>query len=209
MSQETQQQWAGANALGMCAFAMITMILWLFFLGLIPKENTAILFAICFSGGIAQIIAGVIELRRGVGVRGNLLAAMGCLFMLIPGISFLMTVLKLGIPVPVLGYVFMLLGTFMGIWGLGFLRAPKFVFLISPLGVVILFSIGLIELGFHDLKPLAAWTCFMAMLWALWMLAHSLGEFVGVKVPVGKPLSTPKVAISPSPAVSVSVAGAK
>ena len=94
-----EEKWACANALGMCAFAMITMILWIYFLGLIPKENTAILFAICFSGGVAQIIAGIIELRRGVGVRGNLLAAMGCLFMLIPGLSFLMTVLKLGVPV--------------------------------------------------------------------------------------------------------------
>ncbi len=205
MAQQSEQQWAGANALGMCAFAMITMILWIYFLGLVPKENTAILFAICFSGGIAQIIAGIIELRRGVGVRGNLLATMGCLFMLIPGLSFLMTVLKLGVPVPILGYVFMLLGTFMGIWGLGFLRAPRFVFCISPLGVIILFTIGFIDLGYHELKPLAAWTCFLAMLWALWMLAHSLGEFVGVRVPVGKPLAAPKVAAAASPVTALAM----
>jgi len=187
-----EEKWASANALGMCAFAMITMILWMYFLGLIPKENTAILFAICVSGGIAQIIAGIIELKRGVGVRGNLLTAMGCLFMLIPGLSFLMIVLKLGTPVPVLGYVFFMLGTFMGIWSVGFIRAPKFVFLISPLGVVILFSIGWIDLGHPEYKPVAAWGCFLAMLWALWMIIHSLGEFAGIHVPVGKPVKPMK-----------------
>ncbi len=125
--------WASAAPLGFAAFAMITLMLWLQFWGALPRENAPIIFPICLAGGIAQIVSGMIELRRGVGVRGNLLAAMGCLFMLAPGFSFLMVALKLGTPVPILGYLNMMLGMFMGIWGLAFLRAPVFVFVhIAP-----------------------------------------------------------------------------
>ena len=180
--------WASAAPLGFAAFAMITLILWLQFWGALPKENAPIIFPICLAGGIAQIVAGMIELRRGVGVRGNLLAAMGCLFMLAPGFAFLMVSLKLGTPVPILGYLNMMLGMFMGIWGLAFLRAPLFVFFISPLGFIILFSIGLAEIGYHEFKSLAAWTCFLAMVWGLYMLAHALGELVHIHLWVGKPL---------------------
>jgi len=183
----TEEKWASGAPLGFAAFAMITLMLWLQFWGILPKENAPLIFPICLAGGIAQILAGVIELRRGVGVRGNLLATMGCLFMLAPGVSFLIISLKLGSPVPILGYLNMMLGMFMGIWGLPFLKAPKFVFSISPLGFVILFSIGLAEIGYHEFKPLAAWTSCMAMVWGLYMLAHSLGEFVGISLPLGKP----------------------
>ncbi len=186
--QAPEQQWASAAPLGFAAFAMITLVLWLQFWDVIPKENGPIVFPICLGGGIAQLVAGIIELRRGVGIRGNLLATMGCLFMLVPGFSFLMISLKLGSPVPILGYVFMMLGMFMGIWSIGFLRAPKFVWFISPLGFVILFSIGLTETGHHEFKSLAAWTCCMAMIWGLYMLAHGLGELVNIHIWVGKPL---------------------
>ncbi|OPY74975.1 MAG: hypothetical protein A4E65_03683 [Syntrophorhabdus sp. PtaU1.Bin153] len=197
MNTSTGQQWSSAAPLGFSGFAMITLILWLQFLGVLPKENAPMVFPICLAGGIAQIVAGVIELRRGMGVRGNLLAAMGCLFMLAPGFSFLMASLKLGIPVPILGYLNMMLGMFMGIWGLGFLRAPKFVFFISPLGFIILFAIGFVELGYHSLKPLAAWTCFMAMTWGLYMLAHALGELVNIHLWVGKPILPMKAPTEP------------
>jgi succinate-acetate transporter protein len=180
--------WASAAPLGFAAFAMITLMLWLSFLGALPKENGPIVFAMCFAGGVAQIVSGIIELRRGVGVRGNLLATMGCLFMLAPGVAILMASLKLGVPVPILGYLNMMLGMFMGIWGLAFLRAPLFVFFISPLGFVILFSIGFAEIGYHEFKLLAAWTSFMAMVWGLYMLAHALGELVHIHLWVGKPL---------------------
>ncbi len=204
----TEDKWVSGAPLGFAAFAMITFMLWLQFWGMLPKENAALIFPICLAGGIAQILAGVIELRRGVGVRGNLLATMGCLFMLAPGVSFLVVSLKLGSPVPILGYLNMMLGMFMGIWGLPFLKAPKFVFFISPLGFVILFSIGLAETGHHEFAPLAAWTSCMAMVWGLYMLVHSLGEFVGIYLPLGKPL----LSGSPAPAhalkESIGAAGA-
>lgn len=188
MNTPSEQQWSSAAPLGFAGFAMITLVLWLQFLGVLTKENTPMIFPICLAGGIAQIVAGIIEIRKGAGASGNLFATMGCLFMLAPGFSFLMASLKLGISVPLMGYVNMMLGMIIGIWGLPFLRAPKFVFFISPLGFVVLFSIGFVELGYHSFKPLAAWTCFMAMVWGLYMLAHSLGEFVSIHLWVGKPL---------------------
>ena len=201
----TEDKWASGAPLGFAAFAMITLMLGLQFWDASQGERTSD-FSICLAGGIAQILAGMVELKRGVGVRGNLLATMGCLFMLAPGVSFLVVSLKLGSPVPILGYLNMMLGMFMGIWGLPFLKAPKFVFFISPLGFVILFSIGLARPAITSSRPWRpgrrAWP------WSgVSYVAHSLGEFVGIYLPLGKPL----VSGTPAPAhalkESVSAAG--
>jgi succinate-acetate transporter protein len=70
---------------------LIAALLTLNYGGYIPHENFAAFFAIPMAGGVTQIIAGVIGLKRGEAFAGNLLLTMACLFMLAPGITILLT----------------------------------------------------------------------------------------------------------------------
>jgi len=183
-----QNNWASPAPLGFAAFSMITLVLGLMFSGFIPPHNKPAFAALLLAGAVAQIIAGIIDLRRGEDFAGNLLLTMGCLFMLAPGLSFLFAALKIGEPAPILGYVNCLLGTFLFLYSIPMIRSPWFVFTMGPIGGLGLWEIGLVELGFLDLKPYTAVTMFYLCFWALYMVAHTVALPAKINIPLGKPL---------------------
>lgn len=183
-----EEKWASPAPAGFSAFALVCLVIGLSLKGLIPKENVPVFFALLMGGGVAQIVAGIIELKRGVATRGNLLLTFGTLFMMSPALTFLLVGLKIATPTPLLGYVNVLLGVFLGIYMIPLVRAPFMVFFIGPLGLVVLSCLGFVELGYHELAPFTAILFFVAVVWGLYMTAHALGEPVGIRLPLGKPL---------------------
>jgi hypothetical protein len=184
-----EEKWATPAPLGFAALALVCLGFGSSFLGWIPKENVPILFALGLGGGVAQIIAGIIDLKRGDAIGGNLLATFGCMFMLTPAFVFLLAALKLGVPTPLLGYVNILLGIFLGLYMIPLVRAPIIMFFIGPLGLVLLVLVGIVELGAHHLQPIAGWLFIVAVIWGLYMMAHALGAIGGINIPLGKPLA--------------------
>jgi len=183
-----EEKWASSAPVGFSAFALVCLVIGLSLHGLVPKENVPVFFALLTGGGLAQIIAGIIELRRGIATRGNLLLTFGTLFMISPALTFLLVGMKLATPAPLLGYVNILLGIFLGIYMIPLVRAPFVVFFIGPLGFVVLSTLGFVEIGYHTLAPLATVLFYVAVVWGLYMMAHSLGEAAGIHLPLGKPL---------------------
>jgi len=182
------EKWASSAPVGFSAFALVCLVIGLSLHGLIPKENLPVFFALLTAGGLAQIIAGVIELKRGIATRGNLLMTFGTLFMIGPALTFLLVGMKLATPAPLLGYVNILLGIFMGIYMIPLVRAPFMVFFVGPLGFVVLSMLGFVEIGYHSLAPFTTFLFYVAVCWGLYMMAQSLGEAVGIHLPLGKPL---------------------
>jgi len=184
-----EKNWGNPAPTGFAAFAMITGMLGLNFAGYLPHENFAAFFALSIAGGAAQIISGIIDLKRGEDFAGNLLLTMGCLFFLAPGLTILLTAMKLTTPVPILGYLFIMLGIFLALYIIPMVRAPWFVFTMGPIGAIGLFEIGLIDLGYVGLKPIGAITMAYLCFWALYMVAHNVALPAGINIPLGKPLT--------------------
>ncbi|BBO83371.1 hypothetical protein DSCO28_39370 [Desulfosarcina ovata subsp. sediminis] len=183
-----QEKWAGTTATGYSAFSMVCLIIWLSLNHYIPKENVPIFFALLTAGGLAQILAGMIQLKRGLATPGNLLLTFGTLFMLGPALTFLLVGLKLASPTPLIGYVNIFLGVLMGLYIIPLLRAPLIPFLIGPLGFFVLSTLGLTEIGYVAFKPVASFLFAVSVIYGLYMVAVGLGEEVQIHLPVGKPL---------------------
>lgn len=183
-----EEKWAGTGATGFAAFSMVCFTIFLSLNEYIPRENTPIFFALMTAGAVAQIVAGIVELRKGLATPGNLLLSFGTMFMLGHALTFLMVGLKIGSPVPLLGYINILLGIFMGVYVIPMLRAPIIVFLIAPIGFFVLTTVGLAEIGFHAFKPVAAFLFGFSTIYGIYMMAVHLGEPAGFHLPVGKPL---------------------
>ncbi len=150
------------------------------------------MFAITMGGTIAQVAAGLIELKNGDESGGNLMFTMGCLFMFAPGISFLMAALKIAVPVPIVGYINLMLAIYQAIYGISMIYNPWFVFSMAVAGVLTLTQIGLIELGYTFFKPTCALGCAYLCFWALYMIAHRVATTVNINIPIGKPLLQPR-----------------
>ena len=197
MDQSKIIAWANPGPTGHAAFAMVTCILCLSFAGVIPKDNMPMFFAITLAGAIAQVIAGLIELKNGDESGGNLMFTMGCMFMLAPGVSALMGALKIATPQPIGGVVTIMLAVYQAIYGINMIYKPWFVFIMAPVGVLTLTQIGLIDFGYTFLRPTCALGCGFLSFWALYMVAHRIGATVGVNIPVGNPLLVPVSAKMP------------
>ncbi|MGD0231519.1 MAG: hypothetical protein ABSC19_14365, partial [Syntrophorhabdales bacterium] len=95
-----EEKWAGTGPTGFGAFAMVCLIILLSLSGRVPKENVPVFFALMSAGAIAQILSGMVELRKGLATAGNLLLSFGTMFMLGPALTFLLVGLKIASPVP-------------------------------------------------------------------------------------------------------------
>ena len=183
-----EEKWAGTGPTGFAAFSMVCLLIWLSLNGHVPKENVPVFFALMTAGAIAQILAGMVDLRKGLSTPGNLLLSFGTMFMLGPALTFLLVGLKLATPVPLLGYVNILLGIFMGVYCIPLVRAPFVIFLIGPVGFFVLTTLGMYELGYVAFKPIASALFAFSVIYGLYMMAFGLGEGAAIHVPVGKPL---------------------
>jgi hypothetical protein len=183
-----QNTWAGTTATGYSAFTMVCLIIWLMLNGYVPKDNVPVFFALLSAGSVAQIIAGIIQLKRGLATAGNLLLTFGTLFMMGPALTFLLVGLNLASSNPLIGYVNLLLGVLMAIYIIPLLRAPFVAFLIAPLGFFVLFTLGLVEIGYVALKPVSSFLFAVSIVYGLYMVAAGLGEEVQIHLPMGKPL---------------------
>jgi hypothetical protein len=93
------------------------------------------------------------------------------------------------VPVPILGYVNIMLGIFQAIYMIPMMRKPWFVFSMAPMGTLGLTQIGLIELGYGALRPFCAINMAYLCFWALYMVANKVALTVNINIPLGKPLS--------------------
>ena len=181
--------WANPEPWGLLALAGISFILFGLYTGRIPEEQTIFLFPIGVAGAISQTSTGVILLRRGNMVAGNLFAVFGNLFMITPTLTIFLEHL-MGFHVgTAVGYWTCFLGLTLWLWAIPMSRVPWVTWLVAPgagfafiiRGISVLYSIEM-------LSVLSGWIFLIFFVWALYNALHHLGKSVGIDIPVGEPL---------------------
>jgi succinate-acetate transporter protein len=197
VAEQKPTQWANAVPLGLSGYCLMSLLLGLINLGYVGPENIAFLSVATIPIALVLFTGGLITLRRGNCLDGNMLGAFGMLFVLGPGLELWASALGLvEIPPFVFGAWHLLLGVFMIIWGIALSRAPLFAFLISPLMVLVLWSVGigyLVPQAQPALNTFAGWLFLVpGLAWGLYAMALNLCESTGIQLPVGAPLVQPK-----------------
>ena len=93
MAEEKGPAWADPAALGLAGFGLTTVVLNLHNAGLVPTSGYTLAYGYAY-GGLAQVIAGVIEFRRGNLFGGTAFTSYGLFWI---GLSLLMTLSNMGI----------------------------------------------------------------------------------------------------------------
>jgi len=188
-----ESTWGQASPAGFAALSMASLLIWVDQCGYMPAQNAPLVALMLIAAGMTQITTGVIELKRGDTAEGSLFFMMGCLFMLGPGLGVLFETMHKVSLAPLLGWVNILLGIFLLIWGISFSKKPWVIFLISPGGFLFLGLFGCTTAGIGPpiLKPIDGWIGFFFMCWAIYIIVHILGQEVGIHIPVGEPLRVP------------------
>ncbi len=189
MSDNNNNFWANPEPWGLLALAGISFILFGMYTGRIPEEETIFLFPIGVAGAAAQTMTGIILLRRGDMIPGNLFAVFGNLFMITPTLTILLEHLMEIHVATAVGYWTVFLGFTLWLWAIPMLRTPWVTWLVAPFaglafvvrGISVLYNIPL-------LTTLSGWIFLFFFGWALYNALHHLGKEADIHIPVGEPV---------------------
>ncbi|GHV75568.1 hypothetical protein AGMMS49942_03890 [Spirochaetia bacterium] len=174
----TEQKLANAGPLGLMGFGMTTVLLNLHNAGFFPNSSIVLAMGICF-GGLAQIIAGILEFTRGNTFGTVAFTSYGCFWQSLVAI-WILPVLKLAEkPDPAfMGWYLLLWGVFTLFMFIGTLKGSKvlqFVFL----SLTVLFALLAIHnfLESHLVGVIAGWVGIACGLSAMYLaMAEVLHE---------------------------------
>ena len=79
-SEVTPREWASSGATGLWYIGAIALALGVQHTGLIPETAAPTAIVIATLAGLGQVICGIIELKRGDAIRGNLMLIFGIAF---------------------------------------------------------------------------------------------------------------------------------
>ncbi len=188
----SNSDWGDPRPVGFVALIFVVVLFALLLDGRLPHHAYPLMLVFAIVGGIAQFLTGIILLKKGNTPAGGLFTAFGLFFLGGPSAMFFM--LSLGLTTPhafhfLLGVWNILLGLILYFWGITLIYGGWVEFLISPVGGTALLITGLGNLLANEmLTQIAAYLFYIFTIWAFYMLAHYLGESVGMDIPAGRPL---------------------
>ncbi len=192
MNQEDRQKpYANPGPAGLMVLAFYLSALWPVATHQAPHAMANVLIALGFAGGVVQFTAGIIDLRNGEIMTGNIMLAFSA-FMWLGFWEFLGKALGF-IPhntTIVDGWVFVIMGLLMCGFTIGHLKAPKIAFWFMIFTDIFFLSAGIF---FLTLKPIfwfvAGWSLPFVVFTVLWTVFGIVlnGVFGKPVVPMGKP----------------------
>lgn len=197
MNNNNTTQWGNAIPLGLSGYCLMCLLLGFINLGFVKPVNIAFLTIAAIGITIALFTGGIITLRNGNSLDGNMLSTFGLMFVLGPTLEMYANASGIiEIPMVVFGAWQFLLGIYMIIWAIPLSRAPIFAFSICPLMVCALclsgFSMILPQFS-NVLNLINGWLFLIPGLgWGLYAMAINLSEAMGIQLPVGRPLINKK-----------------
>jgi hypothetical protein len=188
--KDDASSWADPGALGFAPLAGINLVFAGVFFGWWGGEAFVPHVAVIgFVGGVCQLVAGVVGLKRRDAAGGTMMAAFGTMFMWGPGTMLVMKHVGIaGALDPLFGAWNLFLGFLLGLWSIALVHEPWFEFLVGPYGGLTLASGGLHHLV--GLNGILVGSLFVGMFfWGTYMLVHCLGKASGIHFPLGRPAS--------------------
>lgn len=193
MKNNNTTQWGNAIPLGLSGYCLMCLLLGFINLGFVKPVNIAFLTIAAIGITIALFTGGIITLRNGNSLDGNMLSTFGLMFVLGPTLEMYANASGIiEIPMAVFGAWQFLLGIYMIIWAIPLCRAPIFAFSICPLMVCALWLSGfsmILPQYSNVLNLINGWLFLIPGLgWGLYAMAINLSEAMGIQLPVGRPL---------------------
>ncbi len=192
MSQKEQKEsFANPGPAGLMVLAFYLGALWPVATHQAPHQMANVLIALGFAGGLVQFTAGIIDLKNGEIMTGNIMLAFSA-FMWLGFWEFLGKSLGF-IPentTIVDGWVFIIMGILMSGFTIGHLKAPKIAFWFMIFTDIFFLSAGLFFLTMKGiLWVIAGWSLPFVIFTILWTVFGIVlnGVFGKTVIPMGKP----------------------
>ncbi len=191
MSEERKNSFANPGPAGLMVLAFYLGALWPVATHQAPHQMANVLIALGFAGGLVQFTAGIIDLKNGEIMTGNIMLAFSA-FMWLGFWEFLGKSLGF-IPentTIVDGWVFIIMGVLMSGFTIGHLKAPKIAFWFMIFTDIFFLSAGLFFLTMKGiLWVIAGWSLPFVIFTILWTVFGIVlnGVFGKTVIPMGKP----------------------
>jgi len=189
--KEQKESFANPGPAGLMVLAFYLGALWPVATHQAPHQMANVLIALGFAGGLVQFTAGIIDLKNGEIMTGNIMLAFSA-FMWLGFWEFLGKSLGF-IPentTIVDGWVFIIMGILMSGFTIGHLKAPKIAFWFMVFTDIFFLSAGLFFLTMKGiLWVIAGWSLPFVILTILWTVFGIVlnGVFGKTVIPMGKP----------------------
>ncbi|MDQ1277347.1 MAG: uncharacterized protein QG555_387 [Thermodesulfobacteriota bacterium] len=187
-----EHPFASAGPAGLMVLAFYLGCLWPVATHQVDHSMATVLVALGLAGGITQLTAGIIELRNGMIMQGNILLAFSTFMFLGMGENFLKAVQIMPLnTMAVDGWVFLIMGILMCGFTIGHLLVPFAAFLFMVFTDLFFVPAGLYFLTHEQIFwTIASWDLpfvVIAIIWAV--LGSVLNNLFGKQIiPLGKPL---------------------
>ncbi len=189
--KEQKESFANPGPAGLMVLAFYLGALWPVATHQAPHQMANVLIALGFAGGLVQFTAGIIDLKNGEIMTGNIMLAFSA-FMWLGFWEFLGKSLGF-IPentTIVDGWVFIIMGILMSGFTIGHLKAPKIAFWFMIFTDIFFLSAGLFFLTMKGiLWVIAGWSLPFVIFTILWTVFGIVlnGVFGKTVIPMGKP----------------------
>jgi uncharacterized protein len=187
-----EHPFASAGPAGLMVLAFYLGCLWPVATHQVDHSMATVLVALGLAGGITQLTAGIIELRNGMIMQGNILLAFSTFMFLGMGENFLKAVQIMPLnTMAVDGWVFLIMGILMCGFTIGHLLVPLAAFLFMVFTDLFFVPAGLYFLTHEQIFwTIASWDLPFVVIAIIWVVLGSvLNNLFGRQlIPLGKPL---------------------
>ena len=191
MSEEKKTSFANPGPAGLMVLAFYLVAFWAVATHQAPHNMVFALIALGFAGGLVQFTAGIIDLKNGEIMTGNIMLAF-CAFMWLGFWELLGKALGF-IPHNTTimdGWVFLVMGILMSGFTIGHLRSPKVAFWFMVFTDIFFLSAGIFFLtSIKELWLVASWDLPLVVISIIWLVLGIVLNSVFGKtiIPLGKP----------------------
>ncbi|MDF9409653.1 MAG: hypothetical protein A4E52_01665 [Pelotomaculum sp. PtaB.Bin013] len=202
---EKSHSWATPSPAGLVALAMACFTFFALLTGKITPASSGLMGIWLLGGFAVQIIVGIVELKEGNILAGNIFTFFSAFFMLVTGLEFIFkffaSVNGWKIDAHVDGWGWLPLAAAVTLWAPAYLKSPKCLF-----GVVIsltpaLWIISFMDMGVwpHEMAPIAGWLAFSGGTFGVYtsaavILNTAFGRSI---LPMGAPFIKPQPVSNP------------
>ncbi len=191
MSKEKETSFANPGPAGLMVLSFYLVCLWSVATHQAPPEMVNVLIPLGFAGGIVQLVAGIIDLKNGEVMTGNIMLAFST-FMWLGFWEFLGKALGF-IPQNTAladGWVFLVMGILMSGFTIGYLRAPKVAFWFMIFTDIFFLSGGIFFLtSIKEIWLVTSWDIPLVIIAIIWLVLGLVLNSVFEKtvIPLGEP----------------------
>lgn len=190
---ENNQKWASAAPTMTLMFSMLGLMFWAIFVGLLKPEAALLLGVIQVGIFPAYLIGGIILLKEGDGLNGNVFYYFSTYFGLCAGLYNLVTyfapIYHWAIDPRIMGYFWLCASIMLFGSLLGYKKVPWVFFSVLFFAALALFILGFTALGLLPLvfNLVAGWCLFIVGIFGLYLAVAGLLENADIKLPLGRP----------------------